>query len=385
MKNFIPFLIILISQNVFSQSVFDFGDRIFYDTLLVKDWEVQYGKSSTYTKYDIKGTSLSFDKRDLSTGKRQMYGSLFTHYFGIGDRILNPIILGGQCTYYAKPNQAFWGVKVGDRNSSIWYHFRGNKLDGLHKIGAHQHYWDYSERRDRFKWVDDRDYFVAIAGNVVDSRSNGSTSNNWDPKKAPKFRDVSLDVFSWLKKALNTDLTGLPEGWWSVTIHEEELYYDLEKMVEIFLNDFRGFLMDFRIHQAIRQRDDEEYSRFEMVYYTLLNELNLIQTTATFENLDGSTLALSYGMNDDERIIIKVDPDNWLSANAANKWYILYHELGHDVLNFKHGQGGRMMFNYPTKNYSWDDFFKDRNEMFLKAILKEYPVASRSELLIPDW
>ena len=44
--------------------------------------------------------------------------------------------------------------------------------------------------------------------------------------------------------------------------------------------------------------------------------------------------------------------------------YILYHELGHDVLNLEHGQGGKMMFNFADRDYSWDEFFKDKEYMF---------------------
>ena len=44
----------------------------------------------------------------------------------------------------------------------------------------------------------------------------------------------------------------------------------------------------------------------------------------------------------------------------------IYHELGHDVLNLMHGQGGKMMFNFTEEEYSWKDFFIDRDNMFKK-------------------
>tara|TARA_A200000113_G_scaffold224771_1_gene243534 strand:+ start:1183 stop:1335 length:153 start_codon:yes stop_codon:yes gene_type:complete len=46
------------------------------------------------------------------------------------------------------------------------------------------------------------------------------------------------------------------------------------------------------------------------------------------------------------------------------------HELGHDVLNFQHGQGGKMMFNYSDAEYNWDTFVKDRDYMFNKYLGK---------------
>ncbi|MDB2495459.1 hypothetical protein N9X07_04660, partial [Flavobacteriaceae bacterium] len=74
-------------------------------------------------------------------------------------------------------------------------------------------------------------------------------------------------------------------------------------------------------------------------------------------------IALSYGMNNDSKIIIKVDPKKWAEASLEKKWYILYHELGHDILNLEHGEGGKMMFNFADKEYSWDDFIEDKKYM----------------------
>lgn len=85
---------------------------------------------------------------------------------------------------------------------------------------------------------------------------------------------------------------------------------------------------------------------------------------ATFEPLDSETLALSYAYGDDSLIKIKVDPEKWLNSTLEKKWYVLYHELGHDVLNLDHGQGGKMMFNFADREYNWDEFFTDRDYMF---------------------
>ena len=85
---------------------------------------------------------------------------------------------------------------------------------------------------------------------------------------------------------------------------------------------------------------------------------------ATFEQLPKGVLALSYAMNNDKEIIIKVDPTNWQNSSSSKKWYLLYHELGHDVLNLNHGNGGKMMFNYADKDYTWDEFFTDSEYMF---------------------
>ena len=55
---------------------------------------------------------------------------------------------------------------------------------------------------------------------------------------------------------------------------------------------------------------------------------------------------------------------SWANASIQKKWYILYHELGHDVLNLNHGEGGKMMFNFADREYSWDEFYQDKDYMF---------------------
>ena len=70
------------------------------------------------------------------------------------------------------------------------------------------------------------------------------------------------------------------------------------------------------------------------------------------------------------QIIIKIDPEKWAKAPSIKRWYILYHELGHDVLNLKHGQGGKMMFNFPlSSEITIENFVEDRNYMF-KSLFK---------------
>lgn len=113
--------------------------------------------------------------------------------------------------------------------------------------------------------------------------------------------------------------------------------YDLKSMVEVFLNDCRNNNISIVANNTIK---------------------------ATFETLDGGAIALSYGYNDDSMILLKVDPEMWANSSKEKRWYVLYHELGHDVLNLDHGEGGKMMFNFIDKEYTWEDFVTDRDYMF---------------------
>ena len=84
---------------------------------------------------------------------------------------------------------------------------------------------------------------------------------------------------------------------------------------------------------------------------------------ATFENLEGDVFGQSFAMNNDSEITIKIDPEKWSDASPPKRWYLLYHELGHDVLNLSHGNGGKMMFPFIDKGYSWDEFWQDKEYM----------------------
>ena len=86
--------------------------------------------------------------------------------------------------------------------------------------------------------------------------------------------------------------------------------------------------------------------------------------TASFESLEGETLGLSYGFNNDNIIVLRIDPLKWKSSSTPKRWYLIYHELGHDVLNLNHGNGGKMMFNFADRGYSWKEFLEDKSYMF---------------------
>lgn len=121
--------------------------------------------------------------------------------------------------------------------------------------------------------------------------------------------------------------------------------YDLKAMINFFIEDYNRY----------SKKVNEKF-----ISPKIFDEKNIL---ATFETLQGNTIALSYGMDNDSKIIIKVDPEKWANASEVKRWYILYHELGHDILNLKHGEGGKMMFNFAEKEYSWDDFITDKKYM----------------------
>lgn len=145
-----------------------------------------------------------------------------------------------------------------------------------------------------------------------------------------------------------------PIGYSNEDNYNSSREFDLEFMINLFLDD-------------IINNNNEKGEPNILIKNLRLNRkspINGIKIKAIFTTLDKGVLAQSFGFKDDKNIILKVDPDNWLKASSVKRWYTLYHELGHDVLNFEHGQGGKMMFNYSNTEYSWDEFNEDRNYMF---------------------
>jgi len=76
------------------------------------------------------------------------------------------------------------------------------------------------------------------------------------------------------------------------------------------------------------------------------------------------TIAIAVGMKNDSKIKVDVNPVEWKSSSVIKKLYIMYHELGHDVFNLEHGQGGKMMFCFAERDYSWTEFFIHKRFMF---------------------
>ena len=95
-----------------------------------------------------------------------------------------------------------------------------------------------------------------------------------------------------------------------------------------------------------------------------LSYVNKRDRLILFRELEGETIAAAYKMYDDDSVLVLVDPENWYDANQSKRWYIIYHELGHDILNLEHGECGPMMNERASGNYTWDRLEKDKNTMF---------------------
>tara|TARA_B100001063_G_scaffold9557_1_gene7518 strand:- start:1332 stop:2375 length:1044 start_codon:yes stop_codon:yes gene_type:complete len=168
-------------------------------------------------------------------------------------------------------------------------------------------YFDFENTIDRGKYVMNRSVSLRLERNVAYTFNSS--------------RIVSLKPKNYFVGRI--DLKGVNQ-------------YDLKYMVEVFLLDLENRSIEFNKAQSI---------------------------DVSFENLEGDTFGQSYSTNNDNQIKIKIDPEKWSDASPPKRWYLLYHELGHDVLNLSHGNGGKMMFPFIDKGYSWDEFWKDKEYM----------------------
>ena len=174
---------------------------------------------------------------------------------------------------------------------------------------------------------------------------------------------VFLDRRDYIKSIIATGFT-------SEEISKKTKEWEKRKQDGYFDSGKRLIISGVNI-QAINQ-----YQISDMIAFFMLDckskgiNINQDQTiTSVFESLGTNVVARAIDMNDDNSITIKVDPTQWSESNRIQRWYIIYHELGHDVFNLNHGNGGKMMFNFsPGLDYTWDEFYEDKE--FMLSIFK---------------
>ena len=211
----------------------------------------------------------------------------------------------------------------------------------------------YSDAVEHFKYVEKEDssenYFKTTS-HLVDGGEIKQVFIIEKSEDEEKYRIVEI-TNQWFNYGKFPFFSALDENDNPLTLPKliKVNTYNIEDMVKYFIKD----LMMSTIGRKLTEKEGKVFS---------LLQKSDIETS--FETLESGVLAKSFGMGNDNIIKIKVDPVMWEKSSNQKRWYIIYHELGHDVLNFNHGYGGRMMFNFVDKQYSWDDFFTDRKNMF---------------------
>lgn len=100
-------------------------------------------------------------------------------------------------------------------------------------------------------------------------------------------------------------------------------------------SEANSYMNDFLVENKIK--DDFEYKKIKFIkkfpYQTDIYEL-LYNIEGDFSYND--FVGISFGMFNDEVIDIYIDNSYWEKANSITRKKLIYHELGHDVLNLEH-------------------------------------------------
>lgn len=125
--------------------------------------------------------------------------------------------------------------------------------------------------------------------------------------------------------------------------------------------------VDFNVYLNKFYRDVNVYGiRYVTPNKTIIKFANLDKKKGTVD-YNG----ISYGYKDDSKIEIYINPTFWATATKAQKYWLMYHELCHDVLNIDHTPEaeeyiGELMYPY------MDQFEINHMDDFIDAYHKTF-------------
>jgi antitoxin component YwqK of YwqJK toxin-antitoxin module len=93
---------------------------------------------------------------------------------------------------------------------------------------------------------------------------------------------------------------------------------------------------------------------------------------------------VSKSIFDDSKITLSINPYLWKTSSTPKKLYVIYHELGHDILNLRHGEGGKMMFTLSDDEYTLKQFYEDRGYMFMNFFKRFFNDLGYKEFILNE-
>lgn len=124
---------------------------------------------------------------------------------------------------------------------------------------------------------------------------------------------------------------------------------------------------DFNLYIDKYYRDLEYYGIFPKKPKTTIIKFSKLDQLDNTTHLHG----ISYGYNDDEKIEIYINPTSWAKFSKPMRYFLMYHELSHDLLNLEDlDKGlvneGRLMYPslYSYENKNMDDFIESFQTLF---------------------
>jgi len=141
-------------------------------------------------------------------------------------------------------------------------------------------------------------------------------------------------------------------------------FYDINYLIDLFIDQFTYSYTEYYKKNNLSILNHEKFTGF-------LDKINNSKRNVNFDLNKEGVLGVSNSMYDDSSISLSINPSLWKTSSDSKKLYVLFHELGHDILNFRHGEGGKMMFTISESDYSFKDFYNDKDYMF-KSFFKSF-------------
>jgi hypothetical protein len=151
-----------------------------------------------------------------------------------------------------------------------------------------------------------------------------------------------------------------------ITLKSLRRHFEADLYKEIVANSYDGGT-ELDIYVEKFYRDLEFYGIFQK------KPKNIIVKFSNLEQIENTTHihGMSFGHDDDNRIEIYVNPYSWKKFNKPMKYFLMYHELSHDVLNLDDldpvpSNEGKLMYpkisSYEKK--TMDDFIDSFHSVF---------------------
>ena len=77
------------------------------------------------------------------------------------------------------------------------------------------------------------------------------------------------------------------------------------------------------------------YTEFmELTGHVNKSEVIMVEFSKLMPN---GVLGIALGMNADTTVLVKINTTHWNELSENQKWWLVMHELAHDILNWEHG------------------------------------------------
>lgn len=125
--------------------------------------------------------------------------------------------------------------------------------------------------------------------------------------------------------------------------------------------------IDFSMYVDKFYRDLEVYGIRAVRPETIIIKFARLETTNKYKGYNG----VSFGYNDDDIIEIYINPLSWEQGSKARRYWLMYHELAHDILNAEHVEAipenkGKLMYPHSSnfKISDMDEFIEAYQALF---------------------